>query len=133
MKHTTEAHIRRIINAEVFDATDKLRKELYLKRASDNDATVKLVEATSEYLQQYVRDMNKAPTMRPNQVPPVAVGSPLIGSPPTGFITNKELAYSRGYSNGHVAAIAKVLDLFRTLPSGIVTDALVGAVKGLSL
>ena len=85
MKHTTRNEVADMIE----EATDKLRKELYLRRDSDNGATAQLVESTSEYLQQYVRDMNRAPTGNPNPVSPVAVGSPLIGSPLLGLLQTR--------------------------------------------
>lgn len=129
MKHTTRNEVADMIE----EATDKLRKELYLRRDSDNGATAQLVESTSEYLQQYVRDMNRAPTGNPNPVSPVAVVGPLIGSPPTGLITNKEQAYARGYADGHTAALDKVIDLLNYTSPRTSNHTLVGIVEGMKL
>lgn len=126
MKTTTRNEVADMIE----EATDKLRKELYLRRASDNDATAKLVESTSDYLKQYVRDMTKAPTMRPAD-PAVRWPAPkAVGSPPA---SNVELIHHVAYTDGHADALAKVLELLEKNPRYMSHAVLKRAVKGLAL
>ena len=128
MKRTTRNEVSDMIE----EATDKLRKELYLRRASDNDATAKLVEATSDYLKQYVRDMTRAPTMRPADPAvrwpaPKAVGSPLVDQ------SNVELIHHVAYTDGHADALAKVLELLEKNPRYMSHAVLKRAVKEMAL
>ena len=133
MKTTTRNEVSDMIE----EATDKLRKELYLRKASDNDATAQLVESTADYLKQYVRDMTRAPTMRPADPAvrwpaPKAVGSPLKGDPSL-YQSNVELIHHVAYTDGHAAALTKVLDLLNDTPIRVPRSMVAKAIRELSL
>ena len=137
MKITTEAHIRKLINTEVFEAIDGLRKELYGTLASRDKAdrlkmnepvAVELYPTTSELAAAFNRGYKAARKAAEAYYQSNPAPTPL-------YRTNEELNFAagvrQGRKEGHSSAIDAVLVLIRNAPSYTPNATLAAAIRKL--